>query len=180
MLKNKTTSRKSKGEKGQSLLEFALMLPMLIMMFHLLLDVEKVISTSIVNQKYARGTLNFLMFNHRYYIEWKNFLKRDDGTIMRRYWTTVDDNVNYGRPDLPKPVAPIRRVGPANQANSASDEAQTEYPDIDKRHKVRVRVTAFSCIPPLALDKTQLLAEGSMREGTFVGGGPYKFCDSNF
>lgn len=171
-------ARKRCRKKGQSLLEFALLMPIIVMMIQVLIQVESAISTGIVNQKYARSTLHYLMFNHRNYMEYKRFLPMDDGAYMRRYWVGVDDKTNYGSGNASaiRPEAPVRKIG--RQKPSEDDTAQAEYPDVQNRQNVRVRVTTFTCIPPLGAKDAGLFTEGYMREDTFSGS--YKYCSSTY
>ncbi len=154
------------------MLEFAILLPIVVLLLQVLVQVEMAISTAIVNQKYARGTMHYLMFNHRNYMELK-FLAKGDGTYMRRFWIGVDDKINYGASTTVKPAAPTRFIGKRGQKLPEDDLAQTEYDEISRRQKVRIRVTAFTCIPPLAANDQKLLAEDNMREDRFAGKYPY-------
>lgn len=81
--------------KGQSMLEFAILLPILVLLFQILIETESAVSSAIVNQKYARSTLNYLMFNHRQYMEFKFSRNRENGNYHRRYWVGVDDKINF-------------------------------------------------------------------------------------
>ncbi len=166
-------SFRRKRRSGQSMLEFAVLLPIFVLLLQVLVQVEMAISTAIVNQKYARGTLHFLMFNHRNYMEMK-FLTKNDGTLMRRFWVGVDDKINYGAATTVKPEAPTRFIGQPRQKLPEDGLAQVEYDEINRRQKVRIRVTAFTCIPPLAANGQNLLTEDNMREDTFSGN--YRYC----
>ncbi len=167
MLKNK----KQHSKKGQSLLEFALLMPVLIMMLQIVIEVEGAISTSIVNQKYTRSSMHWFMFNHRNYMQ-LSWLKLEKGGLMRRFWIGVDDKINFGS-DNPviKPVAPIRKIGTAKA--TSDDTGQSEYPEVTERQNVRVRSVAFTCLPPASVNGIRLLAEQGMEETTFQSKYPY-------
>ncbi len=157
---------------GQSMVEFALLVPVLILFFQILIQAENAISTAIVNQRYAKATLHFLAFNHRNYMELK-YVRSDEGKFMGRYWVGVDDKVNFEEPQNIQPSAPIRTIG--RQPGSDDGASQAEYPEVQSRQKVRVRVTAFSCLPPHSIKPGFLLSEGNMEEDTFLAG-RYPYC----
>lgn len=161
-----------KKRRGQSMLEFALLLPVIVLMLQILMEAESAISTAIVNQKYARSTMHWLFFNHRNYMELSRF-HLDAGILKRRFWVGVDDKVSYGQPDADiKPVAPIRKIG---RLKSSQDEtAGAEFEEITERKDVRVRSTTFTCLPPTAVKGIQLLTEKGMEEDTFSGN--YHYC----
>jgi len=147
--------------------------PIIVSMIIVLMQVESAISTSIVNQRYARSTLHFLMLSSRYYLE-LGFLKNlNTGLYMRRFWVGVDDNIDYQNKNV-HPKAPIRAIG----RMPGDDTAQTEFSynggGITTRQNVRIRSTAFVCLPPFSLSGDQLMTEGNMSEETFTGG--YQFC----
>lgn len=176
---------KKNKKKGQSLLEFALLLPIIVLMIHILVQTEAAISTAIVNQKYTRNTLQYLMFNHRNFMEWGNFLNLSRGGYMRRFWVAVDNKTRFGQEnaDNVQPEAPTRAIGINSREYSAqaSDDPGVEFGQgLSARYKVRIRATSFTCVPPVAVKNTDLLTEKAMDENTFMNGGTYEFCSTDF
>jgi hypothetical protein len=176
---------KFKKKKGQSLLEFALMVPAIVLMLHILLQTENAISTAIVNLRYARAQLHYLMFNHNTYLEPDSFHKLNNGAFMRRFWVMVDNKTRFGteNADSIQPEAPIRAIGINERdfISLASDEAQQEYPEIQYRYKVRIRSVAFTCLPPLGFDSAFRFTERGLGEYTFkVGQGSFKACTPEY
>ena len=180
----KNILKKHKKNNGQSLLEFAILLPIIVLMIQILIETESAISTAIVNQKFARGTLHFLMFNHRNYPEFQFAKKNDDGNFKRRYWVGVDDHVAPpGQNGTVKPYAPVRPIGLVKRlpSDAENEPPQSEYPDIQERKYLRIRPLTYTCLPPLAVNQNGLLAEGNMREDTFLQGGAYgEICSPKF
>jgi len=166
-----TTAVSRRKQRGQSLVEFAFLVPIIIGMLQILVQVENAISTAIVNEKYSRGTLHFLAFNHRYYPE-KKFLKLNDGGFMGRWWVGVDDNVNLESGSDIVPHAPERKIGLIPGANDG--ETGAEFEDVTSRQKIRIRVTSFICIPPLGTKDGGFLTEGLIGDQTFAGN--YRYC----
>ncbi len=64
-----------RNQKGQSLIEFLIALPMMIGISLLLVRVNTAIQASIVQQKYARGAIHFFTWNSPYFPE-KSFSGR--------------------------------------------------------------------------------------------------------
>lgn len=177
----KTYGKKSwkRKAKGQSLVEFALLVPLMIGLFKVLVGVETAISTAIGNQKYARAQLHFLAFNHRYYPENK-FLTLRDGRVKQRFWMGVTEPNLYGLGDrVPAISVQVPVTAGANPPRDSEDGGAEEYPTVSNRQNVHVRVSVFTCVPPIAVASsgTQLsgfLTEESLREDTFAGG--YQYC----
>ncbi|MEW6058285.1 MAG: TadE family protein [Bdellovibrionota bacterium] len=170
----KTRVRKSqvlRKSSGQSLVEFAFLLPLVLSLFYILIQVEMAISTAIVNQKYARQHLHFLTFNHRYYIQHLRFLGLSAGNAyMQRYWIGVDNNVTHDVEGDIRPVAPTRKIG--REKPPQDDIAGS---DVTARQNVRVRITAFTCLPPIGINFREPFTEDHLGEETFAGG-RYRYC----
>lgn len=160
--------KKRNRQSGQSLLEFAFLVPLIIGMLTLLVEVETVISAAIVGQKYTRQHFHYLAFNHRYYPE-NQFLARGDGTYHERFWIGLDDNINDR--ELPKPVAPKFKVGRKKVPGGQDDELESNV-----RQNVRLRISAFMCIPPIGPKVGQFYSENNIEETTFAGGNFRGFC----
>lgn len=161
-----------KRSSGQSVIEFALLLPMLVAFFYVMIQAESAITTSIVNQKYARMRVHFMAFNHRYYPQIRFTSKTDGSKLYQRWWIGVDDNVDFALAE-PNPAAPEVTIGrvPVPEDQSTHEE----YPSISRRQKVRIRVASFTCLPPLSAKPNQFYSEGFLGEDTFSGGN-YHYC----
>lgn len=165
---------KRKGQKGQSMLEFALLLPLITGMFMLVIQVQMAISTAIVNQKYARGQLYFLFFNNRYYPEYF-FIRKTDQSVMGQLWVGVS-SINHFGDDNPFPSAPTVKVGrfkPPEDENIHS-EFTGDSEGQPKRQNIHVRILSFTCVPPLGRNVNAFFTEGSLEEATFEGG--FQYC----
>ena len=162
--------KKRNRQSGQSLLEFAFLVPLIVGMLTLLVEVETVISAAIVGQKYTRQHLHFLLFNHRHYPQ-PRFLERSDGTYHERWWIGLDDNINDTQKP-PTPVAPKFKVGRKKVPGGQDDE-----PEPAQRQNVRLRISAFMCVPPVGAKVGQLYSENNIEETTFAGGNFRGFCN---
>lgn len=150
------------------MVEFAFLMPILVGMLLLLIQVEIAISTAIVNQKYARQHLHFLLFNNRFYPE-PAFLALNSGRFMQRWWVGVDDNINFNRPE-PVPHAPTRKIG---RGKLPEDDNQDNP---SRRQNVRVRESAFICTAPFGVNISQPFSEGNLGEETFAAGN-FHYCE---
>lgn len=165
-------------KRGQSMLEFALLLPIIILIFKIMIETQSTMNTAIVNQKYARSSLHYLFFNHRVYMELV-FTKLASGKMARRYWVGISDNILFGQQENIQPKAPERPIGGLGKGPVVEEPPQTEYDEITERQRVRIRVTAFTCLPPIAVNGTQLLSESHLVEDTFIGSS-YQYCSTSF
>lgn len=172
--------RKNQSERrrrGQSLVEFAFLMPMFIGMMVFLRDVNIAMNMGIVNKKYSRATLHFLTFNHRWYPE-QNFIQQySRNRFMHRWWVGVEDE----REDMDKnndkisPKAPTIAVGRYSKGHGSAPEDDTPGIDIQRRHKVRIRTMSFICLPPFGDKLGMQFSEGSMGEDTFHAPG-FAYC----
>lgn len=162
---------KNKNQRGQSFIEFAFLLPIIVGMIKLIVQVESAMSTAIVNQKYARQQLLHLNFNNRFYPE-RHFLEdRKTGGYKDRWWVGVDDNLNDSPDRDPVPKAPTRAVG---NVNKKPDEE--EGGEVATRQNVRIRITSFICTPPVSLNSGQFLSEQGIGENQYYVGN-IRFCE---
>lgn len=168
-VRRKTWAYRRRRTGGQSIVEFALLVPLIVGMLQLLIQVQNAISTAIVNQKYARSTLHFLAFNHRYYPERRFSKNGGEGGYFGGWWVGVDDNMGTGRGDI-VPHAPERKIG----LRPGDDEGQAEFPTVAARQKVRIRITSFICVPPMGPKDGGFFTEGSIGDQTFAGG--FRYC----
>lgn len=160
--------KKKKSNSGQSILEFAFLIPIFATILFLIIEVETAISMSIVNQKYSRNHMHFLFFNHRQYPQ-HDFVQKQKGDSMRRWWIGVDDNSTYNKLNNIVPKAPTQKIG---KIKPSQDE---QAGDVDERQNVRIRTMVFTCVPPYG-DKLGFFSEQNLSETTFSAGG-YRFCE---
>lgn len=156
-------------QRGQSLVEFAFLIPLFIGMMVFLRDVNIAINMAIVNQKYARGTMHFLFFNHRWYPEHRFAQHTGRSLFMQRWWVGVEDQrEDIDDQDNKPPKAPIVAVGRYSKGNGGlppqDDLAGIE--GLQARHLVRIRSLAFVCLPPLG-NKLEEPYSGHMPEDAF-------------
>jgi hypothetical protein len=161
---------------GQSLLEFAFLVPVFVGLIQILIQVEIALSMSIVNQKHTRGALQHLLFNHRSYMELRYAYRESTGQYKRRFYVMMDNRPSGGSAassDL-TPEAPVVSIGNYTGANN---DANTEFGDgvVVTRQKVRIRSTASICLPPIGVNGEALLAENNLGEDTFSAGN-YAYC----
>jgi len=159
---------------GQSLVELAIILPIFVTMFYFLINVDTAISMAIVYQKYSRGTLYYMIFNHRYYPEINTLWGRNGH--MGRYWIGVDDKVHQAGQEGDEeahdifPRASTQLIGGKNIQAKDDEQIKAEYPDIQTRKNVRIRVITFMCVPPLLLNPKLLNTEGNLGDSAFLAG----------
>lgn len=163
-------------QAGQSLVEFAFMVPVVLSLLIIMREVNMVINAAIVNQRYTRSTMYFLFFNHRWYPEAK-FTTGEDGNFMHRFWVGVDQEKQTGVTKK-SPKAPVISVGRL----PGSDESGGSLDTIEKRQKVRVRVTTFMCLPPFGNKVGASFSEGfsngqgGLQQTTFLAPIQYRYC----
>lgn len=161
--------RTASSQDGQSLVEFAFLVPIVVMMIMILINIEIVLSMAGVSQKYARAQLQYLLFNHRQYFE-NRFLQL--GVIdkyMKRFWIGVDREEDFSKAS-PEPYAPTWGVGPGPKPKD--DDVSRGG---SARQNVRVRILSFICIPPIGGQFGSRYSEDTLREDTF--GTAYKYCN---
>ena len=151
--------RSLRRQRGQSLLEFALLLPIMGGMVLLLVQINMAINVSIVSQKYTRNHLYHLFFNHRYYPE-LNQAKSINGGIAGRFWIGMDDRVE---PDGGKEVNPH----PIKVKIGTRKAGKDDDPEAKIRQNVRIRVTSFTCTAPFGFKFDSPFTEGNLEEDSF-------------
>ncbi|MBI3543151.1 MAG: hypothetical protein HY075_07750 [Deltaproteobacteria bacterium] len=166
--------RRRKKQLGQSMIEFAFMLPIILTMLTFMREVNMAINMAIVNQKYSRATLYFLLFNHRWYPEQQFIHRPSRNDYMKRWWVGVEDQ--KGDPDSDEdskpPKAPVIAVG---RAKGDDDTPGSE--GIERRQKVRIRATSFICVPPVG-GKNLPFSQANLDETRFFTGN-YPYCSDN-
>lgn len=166
------TVAKRRVQRGQSMIEFAFLVPIIVGMLVVLVQVEMAISSAIVNNKYARQSLHFFFWNHRYYPEHAWLSLTDTGGLMKRYWLGVSNDPTLGgRGGETTPVAPTRRIG-----SQKSPEDDVQGPEVQTRQNVRIRIISVTCVPPVGEKMGQLFSENGLSEQTFSAGG-YRYCE---
>lgn len=131
------------SESGQSVIEFALLLPMMIALLMVLIRINMTIQMSLVNQQYARAQALFLSFNSPYYPELSkqvdSLFDRQTNQLVAGVGDTLynDANPGQGQPDA--------QVGLVTRSRNVfgSEAPQTE-PDTT-RSRVRIRDTVTLC-----------------------------------
>jgi hypothetical protein len=164
-----------KREKGQSIIEFALLLPLMVAMLMLLIQTEMAINVAIVGQKYTRSHLYHLFFNHPYYLE-LGFLKSKNGEIYGRMWTGMDSKVS---PDQTVyPIPPQVKIGTVKIKNDDSVDNVEDSPEVKARQIVRIKMTSFTCSAPFGFKINFPFTEGNLEEDSFSSGGNrYRYCE---
>ena len=141
-------------QKGQSLLEFLFALPVMFGITLILIRVNTAIQSSIVQQKYARGTATFLTWNSPYYPEVNNAKRMGYGgqnegpTGTNEFILGV--MANASNPDgSTTPMAldvPVTKKGPKHPPQGIPDQAKSIF----------LRNTVSLCT------KTHMLANGAL------------------
>lgn len=132
-------------ERGQSVLEFVLLLPLLLGLAALMLRMNQAIQVSIVNQKYARQQTLFLTMNNREYpaLYQRVPLLAEQG--FNQMYLGVSDNA-APETGAYEPEATTARV--SRKPGVGSDATQEEP---DERGKVRIRTSVALCTQPNVL-----------------------------
>lgn len=158
---------------GQSMIEFALLMPILVALFFALVQMENILSTAIVNNKYSRAMMFSLLFNNRYYPAEEDLAIIANGPSINSYggyfYVGVDDKLNFGTNVVPHPRAPERPLG----SLPGSEEPKEELPS-QGRQNLRIRVFGSICLPPMGIKKDQSFSE-KLGEGTFTGSS-FNYC----
>jgi len=162
--------RCSRKQRGQSLIEFAFLLPIIMTMLIIMVGVENAVTSAIVNNKYARSQLHYLLFNSRYYPEVQFATPSQGDTLFGRWWVGVDQKVRSDENRDVNPSAPTIKIGKGRPP--AGDETAG---DTETRQNVRIRIYSFICIPAYGLKSSQFFSEGNIVEGQFAVG-KYRFC----
>ena len=136
---------RTRDERGQSLIELLVMLPILVGFILLLVRTNSAIQTSIVNQQYARSHALFMAQNSPIYPS-KGFRPDFINKGLNLMTIGVSDKASpidedgkvTGKLDPEATVHQINR----NKASEGSDDPKTEP---DSRSRVRVRTTVGLC-----------------------------------
>ena len=149
-----------KNDKGQSLIEFLLMLPVLFAITLVLVKVNTAIQMSIVNQKYARAQALFLTYNNSTYPRLgQRGTSQAAGREFEMLVLGVSGNLGDGEESF-NPEANTQLITRPGQP-IGSDEPQELQPN--RRGKIRVRTTVALCTQ----DNKLILDEGDARQFNF-------------
>ncbi len=155
-------------QRGQSMVEFAFLVPILVGMIYFLVQSNIVVNSGIVNLKYTRNRMFYLFFNNRYYPR-SGFLNRADGSFMTRFWIGMDERPGEDRGNE-SPRALTIKIG------HGRPPPEDETPGlVSRRQNVRIRITSFVCTPPLGTTGSRYLSENNMPDN-FYGMGQPRFC----
>lgn len=128
------------GERGQALLEFILIIPLLLTFFWYLVHVGVAINKSIVGQKHARAQLFLKLYNHR------------SGPVVQEFGSTDRSHFYIGVSEeltkaSAKPVAPVEilGIGPKPKMMKDVNDDPGEPEGNTLRQKVRVRTVFGIC-----------------------------------
>ncbi|HTL12454.1 MAG TPA: hypothetical protein VL588_08210 [Bdellovibrionota bacterium] len=130
-----------RGDAGQSLVEFLIMLPIVVSLATLMVRVNTVIQVSIVNQRYARAQALFLAYNSPYYPELrlrKRMRDLDSNELILGVSNKNAPLADSGQEYEPDPVIiPI-----VSRGKPVGDD---QSPEPTQRGRVRVRSTVTLC-----------------------------------
>lgn len=141
-----TTAAKQR-QRGQALVEFLVVMPVLMTFLWYLLHITAAINKSIVQQKHARSQTFLRLMNHS-----SGPQSEPDMNTMERsaYFVAVMDNVVAQGQDVRDQVAPVEILGvgskPKPKPGSNNEPGEPEPGTL--RQNVRVR-TAFGICTPL-------------------------------
>lgn len=129
-----------KEERGQALVEFLMLIPIVMAFLWYLIHVSYAINKSIVGQKHTRSQLFLKMFNHR-----AGPMQRDaDQSDRAMFFIGVSGQVVKSSS---VPIAPIETlgIGPAPKDLQNADDDPGEAKPNSMRQKVRVRTVFGIC-----------------------------------
>lgn len=132
-------------ERGQSVLEFVFMLPILIGLIVVMVRSNTAIQISIVNQKYARAQALWLAFNSPYFprLSFRKAGGENDQFIRHGYNRMVIGMAEQPVGDTGgKAIASTQVVVRGGNTQGASGPSQTEPID---RSEIRIRTTVALC-----------------------------------
>ena len=139
MLTSRQQTKHRRRERGQALLEFIMIIPLIMTFLWYLVHVSLAINKSIVAQKHARSQLFLKLFNHR------------SGPITREFGFTERSHFYIGvSGELTKdgkPVAPVELlgIGPNPKKNPDANDDPGEPEANSMRQTVRVRSVFGIC-----------------------------------
>ncbi len=164
-----------RNRRGQSLVEFVLMLPVLVGMFFLLLRVNQAIQVSIVNQKYSRQRLFELVGNSPQYPDVGKVPLLVQKSDNRMVIGVSEESTASIDADF-QPSAPTMRITRSRRAAAGGSNENSVEPN--RRANVRIRNTVEICTPLLvaksgtsAVPLASALNDATFNRVTFCTGG---------
>jgi hypothetical protein len=152
-------------ERGQSLIEFVLILPVMVGMLFLMLRVSSGVQVSIVNQKYSRLRIFEFASNAPYYPSLARFRDSFVAQNSNRMVIGVSEEPLTGEGE---PEAPSFKVN-ASRVVVGSSEIKSEP---TQRSEVRVRNTVELCTPVRVAGGQEIQwGENSLQNLTVCGSG---------
>ncbi len=139
MAAKKPADRRQK-ERGQALIEFILLLPIVLMFVWYLVHVSLAINKSIVGQKHTRSQLFLKLFNHRSGPIYSEFAQ----TRRSHFYIGVSDEVVQGEGRPPAPTEMLG-VGPSPKLKKGMNDEPGEPTANSARQRVRVRTVFGIC-----------------------------------
>lgn len=142
------------NEVGQSLLEFALVLPVVIGLAVVMVRVSSAIQVSIVNQKYSRMQALWYTFNHTYFPP-----QRGEGFLQSNFIEPKYNRMTIGVSEEPldasagvtKASATIQSIR-RDKTKIVSGDNNNAQEEPAQRSQVRVRTTVSICTAPFVVD----------------------------
>lgn len=139
MLKSRQLRRR-KSERGQSLVEFLMLMPIILTFLWYLVHVSLAINKSIVGQKHTRSQLFLKMWNHRS----GPVLKDYDTSDRSHFFVGVSDEVTVQNTKAKAPVETLGIGAKPKKMPEANDEAGEPAPN-SLRQNIRVRTVFGIC-----------------------------------
>ena len=188
----KSTRDRRKRQNGQSIMEFALLIPLYLGLMIYLIQATIAVNGGIAYQKYAREKLFELLWNHRDYPKLLTTTKTNENNVQKgwqRTWVGVDDKTwrsdEQGERDTLTEVAP-KVIAGYSEAVANQDTSNEGFP-ATTRKSIRIRVKVFICLGPKffprgrndrggSQDPPYLSDIGSMNDSTFRDGGTFRLC----
>lgn len=139
--REKDGERRAKRERGQALIEFIMLVPMLMAFVWYLIHVNMAITKSIVGQKHTRSQLFLKLYNHRSGPVTSEFGR----TARSHFYVGVSGELASGT--NVRPVAPVETLGigqsPARNPDANDDPGEAPLGSL--RQRVRVRTVFGIC-----------------------------------
>lgn len=180
--------KKQKLNSGQSVLEFALILPLYLTLISYLVQATVAQNGAIVNQKYSRLRLMEMTRNHADY----PFLSTTTAgagrqTGWQRLWIGIDRNtwdISERDPEDRHPKSPSVSAGILGPLTNDGEDGDITFP-AEQRRSIRIRIMSFICLPPKFVPASQIQGGAQsipyltdyLRNETFRDGN-FRFCSS--
>lgn len=151
------------NERGQSVLEFLMVLPLMVGFFLILLRVNMAMQVSIVNQQYARAQALFLAYNSSVYPE----LRLQNSALNEKRYNQMIIGVSDNTPpdDAGGKYQPRATTQNISQKKVGGSEEAHQEPE--RRADVRIRNTVTLCTQTNVID-----ASGSYKPMIDLTGDP--------